>query len=131
MCLLINNDVANAIQWDESGYIDGWKVLRKDSDGNLTSFYIVDFKWKIGINESNRKNKELGYSELRDREVNSGIHVWLDYYTAEDVLVHYNRLYNCFKLVKVRCHRDDFVTAGRDRSLGGKAAVFMKVELCA
>ena len=130
-CPKISEEVLNG-EWPRKVY----KVLRYSE--NLLLSPIVDFSWKVGVNQSSRTNKDIS-SAMED-----GFHAWLAQDSAEMVASEYDCEFVVEFIVEFVVEfiefivefvvefivqKEDFVGAGFDNDGQEKSALFLKLEL--
>ena len=88
-----------------------WKVFRVDSiykhHCTVNSVFRY-YKWKNGVNVSDRANKKITDSEIRNQMVYAGIHSFLEY---EDAIECFHRFWNSIVL-PVKIFPKDVVATG-------------------
>jgi hypothetical protein len=112
MCLVFNKSEPT-----HSGLRVVWKVLRV-REGQLISPFHWRFIWTPGVNISSRTDRRLMFGERFSGEVDTGIHVYTNKYSAM-----LNNIGGV--IVKVSAHAEDFIA----ENTVARTAAYMNVFL--
>ena len=125
MCLYIDKTKTNKAKKNKTGKVVRWKVVTRSYFGVVIDFLhsvMKVFTWKIGWNQSDRKNNYLSADESDIRIINHGIHVFTTRKIARSWCGHDGVRGD--RIVKIICYNKDLVAVGNQHD-----EVYMKVFL--
>lgn len=119
MCLLIDNVETRKFKKKHQNHKEFtcYKVITTES----TSVFFSDYKYKVGINKSNRYSVKVNKKDYdSDYYINKGIHVFTDKKSAQE----YCECNDDEIVIPVICKMKDLVKCGQHND-----AVFMNVRI--